>query len=104
MILPIYVYQHCFPMTALKEIPQEVHRYIVEEKEAALPYGCLICGSPPFFIGYIEKSSPNQMLIYSLCSECYAKQESAGVVEKIIGYYETTRKNTPILLVRREAC
>ena len=86
-------------MAPLKEIPQEVHRYILEEKEAALPYGCLICGNRPFFIGHIEKSDPNRMLVYCLCRECYEKPESDSIVEKIIGYYETTGIDNPNLLV-----
>ena len=82
-------------MAQLKEIPQTVHRYILEEKEAAIPDGCLICGNLPFFIGLLEKSNPNRMLIYCLCSGCYEIPESAGIVEKIISYYETVRKDHP---------
>jgi hypothetical protein len=85
-------------MALLKEIPDEVHRYILEDKEAALPYGCLICGDRPFFIGYIEKSNPNRMLIYCLCCKCYENPKSDSVVEKIISYYEITRKDNPNLL------
>ena len=91
-------------MSQLKEIPPAVHQYILEEKEAALPDGCLICGSRPFFIGRLEQSNPNRMLIYCLCSGCYENPESASIVEKIISYYETARKDPPNILAPRGVC
>ena len=82
----------------LKELPGDIHQYLSEENEDELPYGCLICGEHPFFIGHIEKSNPNQMLVYCLCSKCYEKPESESIVEKIIGYYETAGKDDSNLL------
>ncbi len=90
-----------YEMASLKEIPEGVHQYLLEEKEGELPYGCLICGNHPFFIGHIEKSNPNKMLIYCLCWECYENSESDSIVEKIISYYETTRKDNPNSLIPR---
>ena len=80
-------------VSSLKEIPEKIHQYLLEEKEDVLPYGCLICGNLPFFSGHIEKSYPKRMLIYCLCWECYEKPESDSIVGKIISYYETTRKD-----------
>ena len=77
----------------LKEIPEKIHQYLIEENENVLPYDCIICGNRSFFIGHIKKSYPNRMLIYCLCWECYEKPESDNVVEKIISYYENTRKD-----------
>ena len=48
-------------MAPPKGIPQELHQYLLEEKEDELPYDCLICGNRPFFIGHIEKSNPNRI-------------------------------------------
>ena len=90
-------------MATLKEIPEELHQYLLEEKEE-LPYGCLICGNRPFFIGHIEKSNPNRMLIYCLCWECYENPESDSIVGKIILYYETTRKDNPNFLEHHGEC
>ena len=92
-----------YEMPSLKEIPERIHQYLLEEKEE-LPYGCLICGDLPFFIGHIEKSSPNRMLIYCLCFECYERPESDNAVEKIIDYYEITRNNNPNLLEHFGEC
>jgi len=78
--------------------------YLLEEKEEELPYGCLICGNRPYFIGHIEKSNPNRMLIYCLCWECYEKPESDNIVKKIISYYETTRKDNPNILEHCGEC
>ena len=91
-------------MAPPKEIPQELHQYLLEEKADELPYGCIICGNRPFFIGHIEKSDPNRMLIYCLCWECYEKQESDSIVEKIICYYETIRNDNPNLLEHFGEC
>ncbi len=91
-------------MALLKEIPEGIHQYILEEKEDELPNGCLICRNRPFFIGHIEKSNPNQMLIYCLCWECYENPESDSIVEKILDYYEATRKDNPNLLERCGEC
>ena len=90
-------------MAPLKEIPEKLHKYLLEEKEE-LPYGCLLCGNRPFFIGHIEKSNPNRILIYCLCSGCYENPESGSIVEKIIGYYETTREDNPNLLEHCGEC
>ena len=92
-----------YEMPSLKEIPEGIHQYLLEEKEE-LPNGCLICGDLPFFIGHIEKSSPNRMLIYCLCFECYERPESDNAVEKIIDYYEITRNNNPNLLEHFGEC
>ena len=81
-------------MAPLKEIPENIHRYVSEEEGVELAYECLICGNHPFFIGCLEKSNPNRMLIYCLCRECHEKHESDSTVEKIINYYETVRKDT----------
>jgi len=91
-------------MTPLKEIQESLHRYLIEEEKAELPDGCLICGKRPFFIGHIDKSNPNRMLIYCLCWECYEKQESDSIVEKITSFYETTRKDNPDLLEHCGEC
>ncbi len=91
-------------MAPLKEIPQEIHRYILKEKDDELQYDCLICGNRPFFIGHIEKTEPNRMLIYCLCSGCYENPESDTIVEKIISYYETTRKDNPSLIEHYGEC
>ena len=84
--------------SSLKEIPEDYSQYLLDEKEDELPYGCLICGNHPFFIGHLEKSNPHRMLIYCLCWECYEKQESDSIVKKIIGYYESTKQDNPDLL------
>ena len=91
-------------MAPLKEIPEALHRYLLEEKEDELPCGCIICGDRPFFIGHIVKSNPNRMLIYCLCQKCCEKSESDSIVEKIIDYYETTRKDNPNLLYHCGEC
>ncbi len=90
--------------SSLNEIPKNLQRYLLEEKGDELPYGCLICGNRPFFIGHIEKSNPNRMLIYCLCWECYEKSESDSIVEKIISYYETTGIDNPNLLDHSGEC
>jgi len=90
--------------SSLKEIPQEIHRYVLDEKEAALPYECIICGNHQFFIGYIEKSNPNRIVIFCLCSECYEKPESEKIVKKILDYYEITRKDNPDLIKHCGEC
>ena len=79
----------------LKKIPDELLQYFSDEGEK-LPSSCLICGNRPFFIGHIEKSNPKQMLIYCLCWECCENPESNIIVEKIIDYYETIRKDNSI--------
>ena len=76
-------------MKNLKAIPEKIYQYLLEEKEDELPKGCLVCGNRPYFIGYIEKSKPNRMLIYCLCTECYLESEADITVEKIISYYES---------------
>ena len=91
-------------MTLLNDIPEGIHQYLLEEKEDELPYGCLICGSQPFFIGHIEKSDPTRMLIYCLCWECYENPESDSIVDKIISYYETNKKDNPNPLEHCGAC
>ena len=88
-------------MSPLKEIPEGIHQYLSEENEEELPHGCLICGKSPFFIGHIEKSNPNRMLIYCLCCECYREPEADITVEKIIFYYETKRGDNPGLTEHR---
>lgn len=89
----------------LKNISPELDNWLLEEeKEDELPYGCLICGDRPFFIGHIEKSDPNRMLVYCLCRECYEKPESDSIVEKIISYYETTGIDNPNLLDHSGEC
>jgi hypothetical protein len=80
-------------MAPLRVIPEDIHRYLSEEEKEELSYRCLICGDHSFFIGHLEKSNPNRMLIYCLCRECYEKPESEGMVEKILHYYETVRKD-----------
>ena len=85
-------------MASLKAIPKNIYQYTLNEREAKIPHQCLICGNRPFFIGYIEKSYPNRMLIYCLCRECFENTDSADAVEKIIDYYEATRKDNPDLL------
>ena len=85
-------------MAPLKDIPEDLHRYLSEEEGEELIHACLICGNFPFFIGHIERSDTNRMLIYCLCQECYEKPESDGIVEKIICYYETTMRDNPDLL------
>jgi hypothetical protein len=84
--------------SSLKEIPEDYSQYLLDKKEDELPYGCLICGNHPFFIGNLEKSNPHRMLTYCLCSECYEKPESDTIVEKIIDFYETARIHNPNLL------
>jgi len=91
-------------ISMLKEIPENLHRYLSEENGDELTYECLICGDHPFFIGHIEKSNPNRMLIYCLCSKCYENPESDSIVEKILCYYETVRKDNPDLLEHCGEC
>ena len=74
---------------------ENLHRNLSEEQKGEHSYECLICGNRPFFIGHIEKSDPNRMLIYCLCSECYGKPEFNTIVEKIIDFYETARIDNP---------
>lgn len=82
----------------LKELPEYLHHHIKAEAEEESSYACLICGTLPFFIGYLEKSNPNRMLVYCLCFECYEKPESEITVEKIIDYHESARLDNPNLL------
>lgn len=85
-------------MAPLKAIPENLHQYVLNEKEDTLPYRCLICGDRPYFTGYIEKSNPIRILLYRLCQECFENPDSDNAVERIIDYYETTRKDSPDLL------
>lgn len=91
-------------MAPLKEIPEGIHQYLLGEKEEKLPHCCLICGNHPFFIGYIDKSNPNRMLIYCLCRECYEEPEADITVGKIISYYETRGGDNPGLTEHRGEC
>ena len=91
-------------MMPIEETIEELQRYLLEEREHELPNGCLICGNRPFFTSHIEKSNPNRMILYSLCLECYEKPESGSIVIKIIDYYETTRKDNPVLLEHCGEC
>ncbi len=91
-------------VSSLNKIPEGIHQYLLGEKEEILPCGCLICGNRPFFIGHIEKSNPSRMLIYCLCWQCYEDPESDSAVEKIICYYETTRRYNPNLLEHCGEC
>lgn len=88
----------------LSNIPSEIYDFLIEEKFEKLPRLCLICGNIPFFIGLIEKSNPNRMLIYCLCLECYENSESDRAAKKIIDYYETTRKENPNLIEHIGEC
>ena len=83
---------------------EDLHRNLLDEEAEEDSYGCLICGNHPFFIGHLEKSNPNRMLTYCLCSECYEKPESDAIVEKILCYYETVRKDNPDLLEHCGEC
>ena len=83
---------------------ENLHRNLLEEQKGEHSYECLICGNRPFFIGNIEKSNPNRSLVYCLCSECYEDPESDSIVEKILCYYETVRKNNPDLLEHCGQC
>ena len=91
-------------MAPLNKIPEKIHQYLLEEKEKELPDRCLICGDRPFFIGHIEKSNPHRMLIYCLCWDCYEKPETDSIVEKIIDYYETIKKDNPNLIEHCGEC
>ena len=76
----------------LKEIPPEIHNWLLEEKGAELPRVCIICRDPAFFTGSLDRTNPRQMLIYCLCRDCYEKSASASTVEKIIYFYESIEK------------
>ena len=91
-------------MAPLNEIPEGIHKYLLEEKEEELPYGCLICGQQPFFIGHIEKPDTNGMLIYCLCWDCYEDPESERAVERIIYFYETARNENPNIVEQCGTC
>ena len=91
-------------MAPLKAIPENIYQYILDEKEAAIPGHCIICRGHSSFIGYIEKSNPKRMLIYCLCRECFENPDSDSAVEKIIDYYEATRKDCPDLLKFHGEC
>ena len=91
-------------MGTLKNIPEEIHRYLLEEEKDDLPNACLICGNHPLFWGYIEKFNPNRMLIYCLCSKCYEEPDIDITVEKIICYYEIKGRNNPDLLEHHGEC
>ena len=91
-------------MAPLIDIPENIHRYLLEEEKAVLPSGCLICGNAPICIGLIKKSNPNRMLIYCLFGACYENPTSDNAVEQIISYYETARNNNPDLLEHYGEC
>ena len=82
-------------MAPLQNIPEEIHRYLIEQEKAELPCGCLICGNGSSFTGYIEKLNQHRMFIYCLCEVCYSNIESDRLIKKIIDYYETARKDHP---------
>ena len=88
----------------MKNIKPELHDWLLEEEKDELPHGCLICGNRPFFIGHIEKSDPDRMLVYCLCRACYEDPDSDRIVEKIISYYETIRIHNPNLLDHYGEC
>ena len=81
-------------MSPLEKLPEKIQEYLLDEKIAGLPYGCIICGNRPFFIGNIERSDPKRMLVYCLCLKCYKDPESEYIVKKIIDHYETTTKKS----------
>ena len=102
-------------MAPPKDRTEKLHRYLEylhrhllgeeeEEEEEEQSYGCIICGNPPFFIGHMEISNPNRMIVYCLCRECYEKPESENIAEKIIRYYEATKKDTPNLIDHLGEC
>ena len=78
---------------------EDFHRNLLEEEdEEERSYGCLICGNHPFFFGHFENSKSKLIFRYCLCSECYEKPETEGIVKKIFDHYGTTCRWNPSLL------
>ena len=66
----------------LSKIPIELYNLLLEQKSEELPKLSVICGNRPFFIGDIEKSNPNRMLVYCICRECYENRNPIASWEK----------------------
>ena len=89
---------------ALKEIPPELLEWVLQETNGKLPERCIICDAAPYFSGLWIYTEPKQVFIYSLCRICFDKQDTPGILEKVIRYYASVENGDLDILFQCGEC